>query len=107
VSTTLSARFVRRPRQRFVCDWCGRMINGPYIRLYGMADTERPWTLRLHPTAQCCPNLNGDTKIAAALKEGEAPPAVTDPDWPAKRARVMARLAKINPNHSWLKEEIR
>lgn len=63
--TTLSARYVRRPRQRYVCDWCGRSIPGPYIRLYGMADCERPWTLRL--PAGCTTRPNDDPKIAAAL----------------------------------------
>lgn len=65
--TTLSARYVRRPRRVYYCDWCERPISGPYIRLYGMADREPPWTLRLHPTERCCPNLSGDAKIAAAL----------------------------------------
>lgn len=66
---TLSARFVRRPQRRHVCDACERTIDGPYIRLYGMADTEAPWTLRLHPTDRCCPNISGDPKIAAALAQ--------------------------------------
>jgi hypothetical protein len=69
--TTLSARYVKRPRKHYYCEWCEKVIDGPYIRLYGMADThERPWTLRLHPTEHCCPNLGGDTKIAAALAKG-------------------------------------
>ena len=67
--TTLSARYVRQPRQLHYCDNCERPISGPYIRLYGMADREPPWTLRLH--ARCCPNLGGDVKIAAALERAK------------------------------------
>jgi hypothetical protein len=70
--TTLSARYVKRPRARYDCAACLRAIDGPYIRLYGMADRERPWTLRLHPTERCCPNVSGDAKIAAALAVGAA-----------------------------------
>jgi hypothetical protein len=67
--TTLSARYVRRPRQRYVCDWCARPIDGPYIRLYGNGEREPMWTLRLHPTDQCCPSATRDEKIAAALRQ--------------------------------------
>lgn len=65
--TTLSARYVKKPHRTYYCEWCERVIDGPYIRLYGMADREKPWTLRLHPTEQCCPNLGSDPKIAQAL----------------------------------------
>lgn len=65
--TTLSARYVKKPRCVYYCDWCERPLDGPHIRLYGMADREPPWTLRLHPTEHCCPNLGNDAKIASAL----------------------------------------
>lgn len=68
----LSARFVRRPRRTYRCDWCERPITGPYIRLYGSAEREPPWTLRLHPTGSCRPG-NGEQspKLAAALKAAD------------------------------------
>jgi len=67
--STLSARFVRQPRKRYVCDWCEHAITGPHIRLYGSAhDTEKPWTMRLHATEQCCPNLGREPKLTAALR---------------------------------------
>lgn len=75
MSTTLSARYVRKPTRRHVCSWCAKLITGPYIRLYGMADSEKPWTLRLHPTEDCCPSATRDAKCAAALaqaRESEA-----------------------------------
>ena len=64
--STLSARYVRQPRKRYVCDWCERAITGPYIRLYGSAEREPPWTLRLHLTGSCRPG-DKDPKIQAAL----------------------------------------
>jgi len=70
---TLTARCVRRPRKRWQCDWCSRPITGAHIYLYGAADsTDRPSAMRLH--AGCCPNLEGDPKIAAALKQSEERP---------------------------------
>ena len=63
--TTLSARYIKRPRSLYHCDNCSRPITGPAIRLYGMADTERPWTLRLH--VGCVTDQSGDPKIQAAL----------------------------------------
>lgn len=68
--STLSARFVRRPRKRYVCDYCERPISGPYLRLYGSADSEKPWTLRLHTAGACRPGDN-DPKVAAALKAAD------------------------------------
>jgi hypothetical protein len=65
--TTLSARYVRQPRRRYICDWCERPIDGPYIRLYGNGEREPMWTLRLHPTEQCCPSAARDAKTRAAL----------------------------------------
>jgi hypothetical protein len=65
--TTLSARYVRRPQQRYVCDYCERAIIGPYIRLYGNGEHEPMWTLRLHPTEACCPSATRDPKVQAAL----------------------------------------
>lgn len=62
----LTARYVRRPRKRWVCDWCERLIVGACIYLYGAPDpTDRPLATRLH--VGCCPNHNGDPKVAAAL----------------------------------------
>lgn len=69
--TTLSARYVRHPRKRYVCDWCERGIIGPYIRLYGNGEHEPMWTLRLHPTEPCCSSATRDPKVAAALKKAE------------------------------------
>lgn len=66
--TILSARYVRKPRQRYVCDWCERGIDGPYIRLYGNGDSEPMWTLRLH--AACTSGAN-DPKVAAALAKAK------------------------------------
>jgi hypothetical protein len=71
--TTLSARVVKHPRALHYCDTCGRPLLGTHVRLYGMADSEPPWTLRLHPTEQCCPNLGSDPKIAAALTRAREP----------------------------------
>jgi hypothetical protein len=42
-------------------------------------------------------------------QESAVPPAnapMFGPDWPVVRARVLARLAKMNPNHSWLEQEV-
>ena len=73
----LSARYVRKPRKEYVCDWCDRYINGPYIRLYGSAESEEPWTLRFHPTGNCRPSAH-DPKIADALRAAdEAQPCST------------------------------
>ena len=68
--STLSARYVRKPRRQYVRDYCGRSINGPYIRLYGSADNEKPWTLRLHARGACRPSAS-DPKITAALKAAD------------------------------------
>jgi hypothetical protein len=66
--TTLSARYVKRPRKRYVCDWCEKAISGPYIRLYGRAhDCDPMNTLRLHPAEPCCSSGTRDPKVAAAL----------------------------------------
>jgi hypothetical protein len=68
--TTLSARYVRQPRRTYWCDWCGRSITGPYIRLYGNGMESDPMhTLRLHPTDRCCPRPRADPKVAAALDQ--------------------------------------
>lgn len=49
----LSARYIRRPRRRYVCDWCERGVTGPHIYLYGMADVgRRPRPLRY--CLRCC-----------------------------------------------------
>lgn len=65
--STLSARFIRRPRQRYVCDWCGRAILGPYIRLYGLFNEHfKPYTLLAH--VGCLSPETNDAKVQAALK---------------------------------------
>ena len=71
--TTLSARYVRQPRKRYVCDWCEKAIDGPYIRLYGNGEHEPMWTLRLHPAEPCCPSGTRDPKVAAALEKAREP----------------------------------
>ena len=45
---TLSARFVVSARKVYRCCECHRLIaiGNAYLRLYGMADAEKPWTLR-------------------------------------------------------------
>lgn len=69
----LTARYVRRGRLHRVCDWCERVLSGAHIYLYGAPDpTDRPSALRLHPTERCCPNHNGDPKVAAALAAAES-----------------------------------
>lgn len=65
--TTLSARFVRKPRRIYVCDWCEKPIDGPHIRLYGNGEHEPMWTLRMH--AACCSPETCDTKVQAALRQ--------------------------------------
>jgi len=65
--TTLSARYIRIPRRRHECGWCGRSITGPHLYLYGMADSEPPWSLRLHLVGSCRPSGDKDSKVAAAL----------------------------------------
>jgi hypothetical protein len=67
--TTLSARYVRQPRQRFVCDYCERSIVGPYIRLYGNPDYGPMYTLRLH--AGCMPSEPSNPKERAALERAK------------------------------------
>lgn len=63
----LSARFVRRPRRRYVCDWCERAITGPYIRLYGHFNEHfKPYTLLAH--VGCLSPETKDAKVQAALK---------------------------------------
>lgn len=80
--TTLSACYIRQPRYTWYCDACGRRISGPYIRLYGMADRESPWTLRLHATGDCCPNISNDPKIARALALAQQITAYRADGWP-------------------------
>jgi len=65
--TTLSARYVRRPRKRYICDTCGGVITGPYIRLYGNGEHEPMWTLRLHPADTCCSADSRAPKVRAAM----------------------------------------
>lgn len=65
--TTLSARYVKRPRKRYVCDWCEKAIMGPYVRLYGNPDYGPMSTLRLHPAEPCISADSRDLKVRAAL----------------------------------------
>ena len=69
--TTLSARYVRRPRKRYVCDWCERAITGPYIRLYGNPDYGPMYMLRMH--CQCCSPETCDAKVQSALRQASKP----------------------------------
>lgn len=64
--TTLSARYVKQPRKRYVCDWCERSITGPHIRLYGLFNEHfRPYTLRSH--VGCVNSETRDPKVQAAV----------------------------------------
>jgi hypothetical protein len=68
---TLSARFVRHPRKRYVCDWCERGITGAYVRLYGHFNEHfKPYTLRAHPG--CLSAETRDPKVHAALAKAQA-----------------------------------
>jgi hypothetical protein len=77
----LSARFVRRPRKHYVCDWCERDIVGALIYLYGMAEIGmKPYALRYH--VRCVEeHFHPTGKFGAALAA-----ATTSPDDPAARA---------------------
>lgn len=62
---TLSARYIKKPRHSYVCDWCERRIVGPHMYLYGMAhEVERPYGMRLH--VGCCQH---EPKVMAALEK--------------------------------------
>jgi len=68
--STLSARYIRKPRQRYVCDWCECGITGPYIRLYGHFNEHfKPYTLRAH--VGCLSPDTKDDKVRAALGQAE------------------------------------
>lgn len=74
----LSARYVRRPRRRYVCDWCEHSIVGSLIYLYGMAEIGmKPYALRYH--VRCVQaHFHPTGKFLAALDqalESEAPHA--------------------------------
>ena len=72
--TMLSARYVRQPRKRYICDWCKRPIAGPYIRLYGNGmDNDPMSTLRLHPADPCCPAESRDPKVRDAMAQARMP----------------------------------
>ena len=64
----LSARYVRRPRRSYICDWCARPLEA-HIYLYGAAEREKPWGLRLH--IGCLASDRSNPKLAAALKQAE------------------------------------
>lgn len=66
----LSARVIRTPRRYYRCDWCGDLITGEHVYLYGAADAvgEKPWPLRLHLRAPCFhADQQTHPKILAAL----------------------------------------
>lgn len=66
--TTIAARYVRRPRRRYRCEWCNRLIDGPHVYAYGHADDGNPpFGVRMHPTEACCPSAVRDPKIRAVL----------------------------------------
>lgn len=66
--TTLSAHYVKKPRKRYVCEWCERSITGPYIRLYGHFNEHfKPYTLRAH--VGCLSVETKDPKVKAALRQ--------------------------------------
>lgn len=66
--TTLSARYIRQPKKRYVCDWCERAITGPYVRLYGLFNEHfKPYTLLAH--VGCLSPEAKDSKVQAALQK--------------------------------------
>jgi hypothetical protein len=64
---------------------CNRLVDGPSVRLYGMADEgDKPWPVYLH--ADCARYYSGDERITAAVAhlDGVSPstaaaPGGTDP----------------------------
>jgi hypothetical protein len=77
----LSARFVKHPDKRFICDDCNAPIYGPLIRLYGMAyEDEKPYTLRLH--IHCIAQSSSEVLENPKLK-GVLPYCVEPHDEPA------------------------
>lgn len=61
----LSARLITKPRRQRICDWCGRLIQPPVLRLYGMAEIgEKPGTMHLH--REC----TADPEVERKLKGG-------------------------------------
>jgi len=63
--TTISARYIRKPRRRYICDGCGKSITGAHVRAYGDADDQTPpFAIRLH--LECAAETK-DAKINAAL----------------------------------------
>lgn len=67
---TLTARYVRRPRKSYDCDWCERPMSGAHIYLYGMADIgQEPFALRLHVG---CVHGGRDQKVREVLARVES-----------------------------------
>lgn len=63
--TTIAARYVRKPRRRYICDGCNKPIAGPHVWAYGDADDNTPpFAIRLHP--ECCAGTK-DAKIQSVL----------------------------------------
>lgn len=61
----LSVRAVRRPRVRRHCSWCERLISGPTVRLFGMADAgDKPHPIYFHPG---CLTDTRDERVRAAV----------------------------------------
>lgn len=64
----LSARYIKKPRRQYLCDWCGHYIEKGYIYLYGGARDifPRPIAGRYCPDLECVRG-KGEPKIKAAL----------------------------------------
>jgi len=46
----VSAKIIKRPRKRRVCETCRKPIDGPQLRLYGAAEIGDPkWAAYIHP----------------------------------------------------------
>ncbi len=65
----LSARIIKRPREKRFCDDCGCRINGEQLKLYGMAeDSDKPYNIFLHPFACVSRSPLDNTDILEKLK---------------------------------------
>jgi len=69
----ISAWIVQRPRKVRKCCDCGKLIDGPQLRLYGYAETgDKPYPVWLHPECDKDPEVK--KKLAAQVtraKDGE------------------------------------
>lgn len=82
---------MRRPRARRSC----RRYRWPHLR--ALMDCRRP---RLG-----LPRYEERSLVLIVCNDADWPMPTFGADWPAIRARILARLAEINPDHPWLKEE--